>query len=143
MTVSPEYLAGVFDSDGSFTIYRSPTGRSWRGQIRITWKQTALTSALLEEIREQYGGSIYRGHGSTGYIKAWPYILYQSHSKRALPLIEAILPHLRLKQRQAELVASLIRRQRRGRHVRNHEEREAMRQEVRSLNSGSGKPREG
>lgn len=140
MSVSAEYLAGVFDSDGSFSIWCDRSGNNWRGQLRITWKNTELTSSLMEDIREEYGGNIYRGHSSSGYIKAWPYILYQNHSKRALPLIEAILPRLRLKQRQAELVAQLIRRQRRGRHVRNYEERKAMRQEVRALNSGKGKP---
>lgn len=97
----------------------------------------------MQDIKTQYGGSIYEGHEDTGYVKAWPYLLYQSHSKRCLPLIEAILPHLRLKKRQAYLVAKLIRRQRRGAHVVDVEEREAMRQEVRSLNSGSGKPKEG
>ena len=89
------YLAGFFDGEGCVNFTRS------RNTIypRVLIVNTNLE--VLEEIQAEWGGDIHKASRQAGWKQS--YQLRISWSK-AVALLEAIQPFLRLKHRQAETV---------------------------------------
>src|SRR5271157_1212166 len=108
MTLEPAYLAGVFDSDGSFTLshHSRPTvrlGFDYRVYLQLTWKALPQTIMVMKELKEKYGGSLVFGSENSGFSRHTRYVKYRVNALKARRLIEDMLPYLRIKRRQAEI----------------------------------------
>ncbi len=57
--LSPQYLAGVFDSDGSFSIARRHPDRktpNYTAVVQLTWRKSENSRMFMELLCSQYGG---------------------------------------------------------------------------------------
>ena len=104
------YLAGVLDSDGYFTIKRSTYGMRvvkdcWNPTFSemIGLKQTC--PIVVDLIHENFGG--YRHVEKPSAKNGQPLHVVQLGNKKAALLAKAVLPYLRIKRRQAELLLEL------------------------------------
>lgn len=104
------YLAGVIDSDGSIGISRrtekkNSKGYSYREIIQLTWKKTDQTVAFVEMLKNIYGGStgFYKG----GFNNSTDTVKYSADGKKAERMAKDLLPYLRLKRGQAELLLEM------------------------------------
>ena len=121
--LSRPYLAGIFDSDGAFTISHhrrkgSRKGYEYRVLLQITWRRIPETKGVLDDLKAAYGGSVTWGTETSGHSRHTRYVKYRVGSRQAKLLIQDILPYLRIKRRQAEIclqAASIISRHHRGR----------------------------
>ncbi|MCJ7630845.1 hypothetical protein MUP77_00365 [Candidatus Bathyarchaeota archaeon] len=107
--LSKEYLAGLIDGEGYIGIIKTRRPK-WKGRINIELTprvQINMTRAhtLLEEIKKECHGRL--------YLKTWLNVPSHWHSTENLyiegkenvsRLLNDILPHLRLKNKQATLV---------------------------------------
>jgi hypothetical protein len=113
---------------------------------QITWKWSEDTVAVLQEIKDRYGGSVF-GAMSAGFSSGGTRIVhFVIHAKKAAKLIADILPYLRIKQRQAAVCLEMARTV--GQFNRWHPKpeeawtkQEAAYLEVRGLNTKNGKGR--
>jgi hypothetical protein len=101
------YLAGVFDSDGSFTLSRHSRkgafGFNYEVYLQLTWKEVPETVKVMEELKRAYGGTVIRGIETRGFSTATSYVKYRINSRQAAVLIQDMLPFLRVKRRQAQI----------------------------------------
>lgn len=105
MPISPEYLAGFFDGEGTFYIGKQMKNGKEYPHASIMLSQSGnLGHNLLIDIQTQYGGNIYE-HLKPGQHKATKsaYKLYWN-KKEGIELIKQVLPHLRIKYTEAEEV---------------------------------------
>ena len=111
MSISPEYLAGFFDGEGTFYIGKQIKNGKEYPHATILLSQSGDDGyKLLEQIQSQYGGSIYE-HLKAGQYKATKsaYKLYWNKIEGAA-LCKALIPHLILKKWQAEDVLKYLER---------------------------------
>ncbi len=97
--LSSEYLAGYIDGEGSIDfVYNA---QAYRTQIQIS----SVYPGVLNELGEQYGGGVYaRGFERGPHRQSYHWALT---GPRAVRLLEEVLPYLREKKPQAELVLAL------------------------------------
>lgn len=113
MQISPIYLAGVLDADGSFTIAKrnrndSIVGFQYSIMVQLTWKESPKSVEFMNELVEQYGGGVCRTEG-TGYSGKSISLKYATSSySQSKRVIESVLPYLRLKSEQARICLSFI-----------------------------------
>ena len=102
--ITYQYLAGFLDGEGCFTINFSKSKKRIQGQYSI-FVQVALTDFnLLNEIKNQYGGSIYKmKRRSPKHNNCW---LWKVCSREAVKLVKNVYPYLILKKSQAKLILS-------------------------------------
>jgi hypothetical protein len=105
--LDPAYLAGVMDSDGSFSVSKHHTKRpnpSYVCLIQLTWTLNEKTKAFMEQLVIQYGGSFFCGQpsGTTNYPNTQKIIKYTATATAAEKITRGVLPHLVLKKQQAE-----------------------------------------
>jgi hypothetical protein len=99
--ITPQYIAGFFDGEGSIGIY----GRNKRPnegtclKTQLTQGKTKDSTKLLEFLRGKYGGSIGEQPTSSGRVK----YNWQLSSRCARAFLTDILPYLVLKHIQARL----------------------------------------
>jgi hypothetical protein len=142
------YIAGVIDSDGYFTIKRN----SWRArnhvdgvtaptyQEKVGIKQVANDATDL--IHSLFGG-YYRIEPPSAK-NGKPLYSLQLTNKQAIQLVTEIIPYLRIKKRQAEILLKFRAEKDKGKLGHNGNRpclspeqialREQMRAEVRALN---------
>lgn len=127
------YFAGIIDGEGSINVVRtgSATGiRGYRYSVRITVVNTdrRLIDWLYAALRER--GSVSKRPGPKTNHKD-SYVL-NLRDQVASPVLQALLPHLRLKREQAELALELNARclLRRGRTRRLSDEEWAGRDRI-------------
>jgi len=68
--ISPQYLAGVLDSDGSITITKRHSKRlnpNYAAMIQITWLYNENSLKVFEQIKNKYGGSYFIGKSHSGF----------------------------------------------------------------------------
>lgn len=141
MPLSEEYLAGLFDGEGHVTVTRNRANK--REYLTVGCGISNQNRSVLEKVKEQYGGNVYCTNPATEIKKAtYGWI---SRSTEMTRFLEAVLPHLQIKQRQAELGVEFQRgmpnngHNRIGKYVPVTEEeaarRERIRVELRSLNA--------
>lgn len=113
--MSPEYLAGFFDGEGTFSLIwqkaKHPQNLKKYPHATVLLSQSGENGLkLLEEIQSEYGGNIYE-HLKAGQHKATKsaYKLYWN-KEEAIKLINTIGPHLRLKYDVAQQVLTHLRR---------------------------------
>lgn len=110
--ISPEYLAGFFDGEGTFYLGKQK-GRNGKiyPSVTVLLSQSGWEGyLLLEDIQQQYGGTIYR-HLTAGQHKATKdaYKLYWNKDE-AIELCKTLIPHLKLKQQPAQDVLKYLTR---------------------------------
>lgn len=103
------YLAGAMDSDGSFGIKRSTYAMRVRGDAtQPVYSERAMLKQVTPEIpallHECFGGTLRREvkGGNFKPLHAW-----MTTDTNAAKVAEALLPYLRVKRRQAELLLEL------------------------------------
>lgn len=109
--MSPEYLAGFFDGEGTFYIGRQIKNGKEYPHATVMLSQSGESGLqLLERIQLEYGGNIYQ-HLKPGQYKATKaaYKLYWNAAE-AVTLIERIGEHLILKQSAANEVYTYLTR---------------------------------
>jgi hypothetical protein len=139
------YLAGVLDSDGWFTIHKSPiseqrTNHGYYPSVGIN----QCEKEAIELAQELYGGKITVVDYSKqqNRFSQRPMWHWQTHSSFTEKMLEELIPHLRIKVKQAQILLRLvkdIRVNRRGGKYNPHPKavidfRESLYQEIRKLN---------
>lgn len=144
--ITPQYLAGLADSDGSFSISCTHKQRRYphhRGSFQITWIYNKLTLHIFKSIKAKYGGNICITKNKTGFNnKPTDVVKYMTTNKLLYALINDILPHLLLKKKQAQLILKLSKTYRRTPGYitkKTFDYRESLYQRNRQLNSKNGK----
>lgn len=103
--MSPEYLAGVIDSDGALSIGIRQKDRKnphFEIMVQLSWSQTSRSKAVMDHLVNTYGGSYFNGVPSNQrYANGRPIYKYCAVGAAAQKIVEDILPHLQLKTRQA------------------------------------------
>ena len=104
------YMAGIMDADGYFTIKRSTYAMRVRGDAtqpvfseRVGIKQ--VTPQAVEFLAQHFGGSVRIEKASAQNGK--PLYSWQITNKMAARLVETLMPYLRIKRRQAEILLQL------------------------------------
>lgn len=103
--VTPEYIAGLADSDGSFVIskrtrkHHKPT---YSARFMIHWKKRPYAYQILKQIQDMFGGNIGTVMHSSGEF----YYYSLSDSKMDLFLKE-VGPHVMLKNMQVKVLLAL------------------------------------
>ena len=111
--ISPEYLAGFFDGEGTFIISQSikkSTGVYYPKHTVMLSQSGEDGLALLTEIQKEDVGQIYQ-HLKFGDHKATKnaYKLYW-RKQEAIALIPQLIPHLILKRKAAEEMMTYLTR---------------------------------
>lgn len=108
------YLAGVADSDGSFSISRLHRTRptiNYNCQFSLTWINNENTKLALQELVNTYGGSFCMVKPKVeweGYSNQHPYLKYCLTGQKLRTFIEDIKPYLRLKSAQASNLLQVL-----------------------------------
>ena len=107
--INPAYLAGVIDSDGSISfckVKRDSTkrGYQYRSIIQITWRPTPDARDFLHHVKDQFGGGVHMINKSGFEGGDALYLKYDVEGPRTEKFIKYILPYLKLKKEQAELL---------------------------------------
>lgn len=105
------YLAGAIDADGFITIARQVRNTGDRYEHRPTYYNAKLgfteTSPIIPHLlKETFGGSCYEYQPKNPEHKRW--YNWQIQNLKAGAAVRLLLPHLRLKRQQAELVIEFI-----------------------------------
>jgi hypothetical protein len=109
--MTPEYLAGFFDGEGTFIIGKQKKNGVEYPHASVILSQSGEDGkALLEHIQFEYAGNLYQ-HLKIGQHKATKnaYKLYWNRVE-AINLIRELLPHLILKQQAAKTVLEYLTR---------------------------------
>ena len=106
------YLAGAMDADGYFTIKRSTYHLRVRGDARVpTFHERIglkqVSPAVPELLRDVFGGSI--GIQKPSARNGKPLYSWQVTDRKAATAAEMLLPYLRIKRQQAEILLELRR----------------------------------
>ena len=104
--VSAEYLAGFVDAEGSLMIakFRAASPGKWYYRARASLDN--VDGQVLREIQRAYGGILFRQRrGKSGWRVVYKLVWTGDRTKSLLHLI---LPHLRVKRKQAELLLRFI-----------------------------------
>lgn len=112
------YLAGAIDSDGSISIKKSTYGIRVRGDMfNATYSERVMlkhvTPQVPQLLKDCFGGNFYLTKPQTENSK--PMYSFQCTDKNASTACQLLLPYLRVKHRQAELVLEL-RESKRGKY---------------------------
>lgn len=104
--INPAYLAGVMDSDGSFSIairHKQRKNINYAAMCQLTWTKNELTFKFMQDLKNIYGGCIceVQSSNANNFINSKPCYRYMVMSNKALKLINDILPFLVLKRKQA------------------------------------------
>ena len=107
MELKAAYLAGVFDSDGSFSVARRNMKRSsisYVAMVQLSWKKTDIAEMFFIALSAKYGGS-YQSCDSTNtaksYGKTGRYLKFSATGEAAERIARDLVPYLILKKQQA------------------------------------------
>ncbi len=104
--VSAEYLAGFVDAEGSLMIAKFRAARPGKWYSRARASLDNVDGQVLREIQRAYGGILFRQRrGKSGWRVVYKLVWTGDRTKSLLHLI---LPHLRVKRKQAELLLRFI-----------------------------------
>lgn len=115
--VSPEYLAGFMDGEGSLMIARAKSTSSDRFHYRARIAVSNTNRAVLRSIQRRYGGILADQPARTvrwreGYQLVWTAGMVEG-------ILNATASHLRIKQKQAHILDMFLRHQSRTRQGRS------------------------
>jgi hypothetical protein len=93
------YLAGILDGEGHFGI--EWTGNTWNGRIALSMDDAQAVMLLAREFPDHCLAYRMRKPGK-------PYYSLSFNHYKALPVLDALIPFLVVKQRQAKLLRSFL-----------------------------------
>ena len=132
------YYAGLTDAEGSLSIHYVRKRRTYRAMVQIA--MTESQSIAIRELHVKIGGCLSprKGKGNRRNSVNWACVGIQ-----AARFLETILPHMRIKNRQAEIILEFqrFRNSVRYEHKISGNTRakyEALFQEIAILNRGKG-----
>ena len=138
MSTNLAYVAGLIDGEGC--IHLDTPRRTYRARVSVGMTKPALP--LLESLKEEWGGTLYRLRPATErWAEAWTWHLTGAP---ATDLLQVIRPFLRLKGAQAdaalevEQIRARLSRRANGQFAWTEEARqscESVNQRLRSLNA--------
>lgn len=108
--LNPAYIAGVMDSDGSFTVMKrmkqsTVRGYHFRCVAQLTWKKTKLSFKTMKQLQSRYGGSLCEIKSRGGFsTKENSYYKWSLEGKNLENLVDDILPFLQLKKAHATAI---------------------------------------
>jgi len=104
MKISPAYLAGMADSDGSFSIairHRNRPNPTYQATFQLTWTKTKLTEKFMKDLKKQFGGSYYEAKNRNDrFANGSPTIRYFLTNKGLKLFLKEVLPFIILKKKQ-------------------------------------------
>lgn len=105
--ISPEYLAGIIDGEGSLMIAKTRARKSGRIQYRPRLTLSNTHGKTLSQIQRDYDGLLYRYRRANsgwkdGYMLVWTEGLIPN-------ILSLVRPHLRIKRPQAAILRDFIR----------------------------------
>ena len=113
---SIEYLAGFIDAEGSLMIAKWKGTGSWNPQYRARISLSNTYRAVLEDVQRAFGGILVDDPRSE---VRWKHAYQLVWTGRTVgQLLSSLMPHLRLKQEQAEVMMDFISHQRSSRQGR-------------------------
>ena len=129
------YLAGLFDGEGSVSIYKIKKNRNPQYVLKI--KIYSTKKKILNEIKEEFGGSIIKKDKQKNNHKSCYY--WTTTTKKAKRVLNSMLPDLRIKQEHAKLAIEFQNREkyrggRRGQSNRELEFKERCYLKMKNLN---------
>ena len=114
MKLHPAYIAGVMDSDGSFSIIRrtrqsTKHGYFFKCLIQLTWKDTSNCLEVLNYLKQTYGGTVNKINRHSGFPSSTPseHYKWDLEEKKVTAFIQEILPFLQVKKFQAQCLLDL------------------------------------
>lgn len=106
MNISPQYLAGVIDSDGSICItkrgLKDRPNPNYSVMIQIGWVYKDTTEAFMKQMKIDFGGSYSIVKPSKNSFSKRNHIKYCAYGTTADKILEKIKPFLILKGQQAD-----------------------------------------
>jgi len=132
------YLAGVIDSDGSI-ILTPVNPKKQPNSLRPIVSITNRDFAMLKWIKDTFGGWLSTiNHPSLGRPR-WriAYVLQISYKQGCRGILQGILPFLKVKQRQAEIVLEFTNR---PNHIKYTSEEWQLYHKVKELNMRGNQP---
>lgn len=100
-TLTPEYVAGLFDGEGCISI--NPKGE---GQLQRSLRLAMCWKPLIDTLHLQYGGHVYPQKKVKKHFKqSWHWCLTKKSDM--LRLLHDIIPHLHEKREQAEVMYAI------------------------------------
>ncbi len=113
-TISPRYLAGLIDGEGSLMIVRCRSRTDGRTQYRARIAVTNTDRRLLEDVRRLYGGVLVgQGARAKGWNPGYQLVWTEGRVPQVLALVAS---HLQIKQAQARLLSEFLD------HMRNRQQ---------------------
>lgn len=104
--VDPQYLAGVADSDGSFSICKLNSKRknsSFCARFLLTWTKSPETKKVMDSLVFTYGGNYYEDHTKKSRFKnSKPSYKYYIQGEQLDHLLNDIKDYVLLKKKQVE-----------------------------------------
>lgn len=97
--LSPEYVAGFIDGEGSFGIYRDKGNKGFRHRISIS----NTHRPCLELIQKKYGGSLNTKKKMISGIPHYCHELHVRAEKQMKALLQDIAPFLVVRKEQAHV----------------------------------------
>lgn len=105
--ITDEYLAGVADSDGSFSYgkkFSKPRNKFYYvAQFAITWKYSKESKFVFDMLVERFGGSYFDGFTHTSFANT-RILKYCATGQACEKICIAVKPHLILKQKQVDIM---------------------------------------
>ena len=142
------YMAGVADSDGSFTISKHKVDSTRRkftyvGIFQLSWKKSNESLAAMKSLKKTFGGYISDCKAYRTTFGSKPEVYKYSISGADLDnFLYMIIPHLKLKTRQARALLNLRRLPRyfgaKGKSLSIYNKEDKLFNLVRSLNTKNG-----
>lgn len=103
-----QYLAGVADSDGSFSCgkkYSKARRKNYYvAQFQITWKYSKESKLFFDLLCEKFGGSYFDGSTHNNSFAKTRILKYCATGNACSKICIATLPYLILKKKQAKIV---------------------------------------
>ena len=106
--VEASYIAGLIDGEGSFHIARQINKKTKNVRYQSTIV-VVMNAAVLKDLWKVYGGCLFQ-YPSRGTPQPVNYCYYWSlmDSRILKPLLQEILPFLKVKRKQAELLLEAL-----------------------------------
>lgn len=126
------YLAGLIDADGSFAVYRRQNQNKYDCYCKLANADLDLLEWVVETFKAGKVGVEGR-RAAARHRTAW---FWRLNGRKSVPLVEKILPHLRVKKQRAKLYLRFAKTLGCGRTcpARVHAERRYIAEEMARLN---------
>ena len=105
MKITNSYIAGVADSDGSFTIskrVRKNHAPTYECKFSMQWRECSESKRFFKELKNRFGGSICRIHNGYSYMQC-----YVISNKGLDNFLKKVGPFIFLKRKQLEVIKNL------------------------------------